>query len=175
MKPFLIGIGGGSSGAGKTTVACAILKNLKGWGAIKYSKIDLYSSIIDDIQVLSESGKDTRMLLDSGAEKVLWVRSPFAGLGEVLPVALEMLSHLRGVVIEGNSAVKVLKPDIVIFVSGPSGIIKADSEEILEMAGIIIADRELSHHAPRNAKIFRPDNIRECADYLLRFIRIKHT
>ncbi|MDH5767928.1 MAG: hypothetical protein OEZ31_03100, partial [Nitrospirota bacterium] len=70
MRPFIIGIGGAHSGAGKTAYASLILKRLKGWGAIKYTKTSLYSSITDDVKILSEKGKDTKRLLDSGAERV---------------------------------------------------------------------------------------------------------
>src|SRR4030043_256168 len=68
MRPVIIGIGGAQSGAGKTTIASLILKRLKGWGAIKYTKNSLYCSITDDLKILSEKGKDTKRLLDAGAE-----------------------------------------------------------------------------------------------------------
>ena len=138
MKPLIIGIGGSHSGAGKTSVASLILKTFKGWGAIKYTKTSLYCSIVDDLAVISEEGKDTKKLLDAGAEKVLWVQSPHSEVSDVIPAAVEMLSHLQGIVIEGNSAVEIVKPDIVIFVSGPEETIKNRAEKILRMADIVI-------------------------------------
>ena len=71
MKHIIIGIGGGHSGAGKTTMACEILKKVEGWGAIKFTKTSFYSSITDDQEVLSAKGKDTGRLLEAGAERVL--------------------------------------------------------------------------------------------------------
>ena len=171
MRPIIIGIGGAHSGAGKTTIASLILKRLKGWGAIKYTKTSLYCSITDDIEILSEKGKDTKRLLDSGAEKVLWIQSSFSELGEVLPMAVEMLSHLKGVLIEGNSAIEILKPDIVIFISGAEGKIKKGAEKILKMADVVIFDKEPPQGIPKNAKRFRRDDAEECINCITRLIR----
>lgn len=171
MRPIIIGIGGAHSGAGKTTIASLILKRLKGWGAIKYTKTSLYCSITDDIEILSEKGKDTKRLLDSGAEKVLWIQSSFSELEEVLPMAVEMLSHLKGVLIEGNSAIEVLKPDIVIFISGAEEKIKKGAEKILKMADVVIFDKEPPQGIPKDAKRFRRDDVEECINCITRLIR----
>jgi uridine kinase len=151
VRPVIIGIGGGHSGAGKTSVASLILRTFAGWGAIKYTKTSLYASIIDDAEVLSQEGKDTRKFLDAGAAKVLWVKSPFSELAEALPVAVDMLSHLQGIIVEGNSAVEVARPDIVIFVCGTADKMKDSARKILQMADVVIfrshKPRELLHHA----------------------------
>ena len=170
MRPILVGIGGGHSGAGKTGIACLLLEKLPGWGALKYTKTFLYGSITDDIKILSERGKDTRRFLDSGAEKVLWVRSPYYELAGILPVAIEMLSHLKGIVVEGNSAIEVLKPDIVVYVSGSKGKIKSGAENIFRMADIVIFDGEPPPEMPRNAKKFQRDELEETLDFILRMI-----
>ena len=171
MRPIIIGIGGAYSGAGKTTIASLILKRLKGWGAIKYTKNSLYCSITDDIEILSEKGKDTKRLLDSGAEKVLWVQSSFSELGEVLTMAVEMLSHLKGVLIEGNSAIEILKPDIVIFISGAEGKIKKGAEKILKMADVVIFDKKPPQGIPKNAKRFRRDDVEEFVDFVMGLVK----
>ena len=168
MKPFIIGIGGSYSGAGKTTIACKILQRLKGWGAIKYTKTAIYCSIIDDREVLSEEGKDTKILLDSGAEKVIWVQSPFSELEEILHMALDRLSHLKGIVVEGNSATKVLNPDIVIFVSGSAGIMKEGAEEILKIADVVVFDEELPLAMPEDAERFSKNDMEECINCVVR-------
>jgi molybdopterin-guanine dinucleotide biosynthesis protein len=171
MRPIIIGIGGAHSGAGKTTVASLILKRLKGWGAIKYTKNSLYCSITDDLKILSEKGKDTKRLLDSGAEKVLWVQSPFSELEEVLPMAVEMLSHLKGVLIEGNSAIEILKPDIVIFMSGAEGKIKKGAEKILKTADVVIFDKKPPQGIPKNAKRFRRDEVEGVLKFVMGLVK----
>lgn len=170
MNPIIIGIGGSHSGAGKTTVASSILKTLEGWGAVKYTKTSLYSSIVDDIEVLSEEGKDTRKFLDSGAEKVLWVQAPFNGLRDILPMAVEMLSYLRGIVVEGNSAIEILKPDIVIFVAGREGNIKRGAEKILAMADVIIYEHKIPPDPPEKAKKFKKNDIGKVINHIKKVI-----
>ncbi len=142
MQPIIIGIGGAHSGAGKTAYASLLLRNLRGWGAIKYTKTGLYSSVIDDGKILSEEDKDTRRFLDSGAERVLWVQSPPSDIGEVLPLAVEKLSDLRGIVVEGNSAIEFLMPDIIIFIFGSDSTkIKEGAKSLLGKADVVVADK----------------------------------
>ena len=171
MRPIIVGIGGAYSGAGKTTIASSILKKFKNWGAIKYTKTSLYCSVIDDREVLSQEGKDTRRLLDSGADRVLWVRSPSSELGEILSTAVEMLSDLKVILIEGNSAVEVLKPDIVIFMSGAEKErFKIGADKILEMADIVIFEKELPAKTPESAKRFSKNDVKGYINFITRLI-----
>lgn len=166
MRPLIIGVGGGHSGAGKTPVACLILRSFAGWGAIKYTKTRLYASIIDDPEVLSEEGKDTRKFIDAGAAKVLWVKSPYSELGEVMPVALGMLSHLQGIVVEGNSAIETATPDIVIFVCGADERMKNSAQTILQMADVVIARSHKPPATPQRAILFEENKGTELVRYL---------
>jgi molybdopterin-guanine dinucleotide biosynthesis protein len=160
MRPLIIGIGGAHSGAGKTTVACEILRRFSGWGAIKYTRTSLYSCIIDDIAVLSEAGKDTKRFLDAGAETVLWIRSSFSELPEVLSMAVQMLNYLQGILIEGNSAIQVIKPDIVLYVSGDEARSKNGADKILGMAQMIIFQKKLPKQMPNDIPGFHIDDIK---------------
>ena len=172
MRPVIIGIGGGHSGAGKTSVASLILGTFTGWGAIKYTKTSLYASIIDDAEVLSQEGKDTRKFLDAGAAKVLWVKSPFPELAEALPVAIGMLSDHDGIVVEGNSAVEVATPDIVIFVCGRADKMKDSAKKILPMADIVIFQSHKPSEIPPGAILFERNKRKEFMEYLSSRIRI---
>lgn len=203
-RPFIIGIGGSHSGAGKTTAAEALLKHLtkianvpvnsdsaskekltlktytdteSKWGAIKYTKTAIYASIIDDPETLTQESKDTARLINAGAEKVLWVQSPPEELKEVLPMAVDRLSNLRGIIVEGNSAIEFLKPDIVIFVSGRhGGALKKSAERVLETADIILYQDEPSMKLPAKAKrfkvVFAPvSGFGECLDYIQKLLK----
>ena len=101
-------------------MACRLLARLSGWGAIKVTPTELYSTIIDDPAVLREPGKDTALMLEAGAEEVLWIKAPREGVAEALETATERLGHLNGVVVEGNSAVEVLRPDVILFIASGS-------------------------------------------------------
>lgn len=97
---------------------------------------------------------------------MLWVRAPFHELPEILPMAVEMLSNFKGIIVEGNSAIDILRPDIVIFVSGPEGEIKSGAERILRMADIVVFDGEPPVGTPRRAKNFRRDEVGKILDFI---------
>jgi molybdopterin-guanine dinucleotide biosynthesis protein len=167
MKPIIIGIGGGHSGAGKTTIACEVLKKVEGWGAIKFTRTFFYSSITDDQGVLSEKGKDTGRLLEAGAEKVLWVQSSGDELAETASMAVQMLSNLPGIVVEGNSMIEVLTPDIVIFVAGSRERFKPGAERVLDMADIVITDEEPPQGLPERSERFQTDDVKRCVEHIV--------
>ncbi len=173
MHPFIIGIAGAYSGAGKTTVACEILKRFKGWGAIKYTKTSLYSSITGDLETLLEEGKDTRKMMDAGAEQVLWVQAPSDELEKVIPQAVEMLSHLASIIIEGNSAVNAVKSDIVLFVSGSPDLFKNDAGHFLDTADIVLSDTEFLQGIPAAGCQYGKDDIEGYLQCLKRIIEEK--
>lgn len=86
------------------------------------------------------------------------VRSPYEGLRETLQIAVENFSDLKGILVEGNSAIEILKPDVVIFVSGTqAGKSKRSSEKILSMADVVIFDKKPPQGIPKSAKRFRRD------------------
>jgi molybdopterin-guanine dinucleotide biosynthesis protein len=155
-RPILIGIGGAHSGSGKTTYASLLFQRLRGWGGIKYTKTDIYCSLIDEHDVLLTEGKDTRRMLDAGAERVLWVKSPPSDLGELLPLAVEKLLGLKGIIVEGNSAIEFLVPDIIIFTFGSnSEEIKESAKRILARADVVLSEEETIGAAPGKARCFR--------------------
>jgi len=175
MRPLIIGIAGAYSGAGKTTVACEILKRFKGWGAIKYSKTSLYSSVTGDPEVILEEGKDTRKMRDAGAEQVLWVQAPSDELEKVILHAVEMLSHLEGIIIEGNSAVTAVKSDIVLFVSGSPDLSKNDAVWFLDTADIVLSDKDFLQGVPAADCQYDKDDIEGYLRRLERIIDEKRT
>jgi molybdopterin-guanine dinucleotide biosynthesis protein len=171
MHPLIIGIAGAYSGAGKTIVACEILKRFKGWGAIKYTKTSLYSSITSDLEILHEEGKDTMKMMDAGAQQVLWVQAPSDELEKVISQAVEMLSHLAGIIIEGNSAVNAVKSDIALFVSGSPDLFKNDAGQFLDTADIVLSDTEFLQGIPAANRQYRKDDVEgylRCLKELLR-------
>jgi LAO/AO transport system kinase len=115
----------------------------KNWGAIKYTKTSTSPSIVTDKNILMEKGKDTCNMMIGGASEVVWVRTPRSSIGTVFPKAIKRLSHLDGIVVEGNSAIEFLKPDIVIFIlGGDKKLWKPGTERFLTKADIIIYENE---------------------------------
>ncbi|MBI5195231.1 MAG: hypothetical protein HZA10_02795 [Nitrospirae bacterium] len=135
---MVICVTGAHSGVGKTTLCSILLRELKGFGAIKFTKTELYTAVVDDIKILSEKGKDTAIFLESGAGRVIWVQSPYDALEEPLQIALSRLSDLKGIIVEGNSPVDFLNPHLVIFIIGAEGEIKPSAMKVLEKADVIV-------------------------------------
>ncbi len=162
-RPLIIGIGGSHSGSGKTAVASMLLSALSSvsrgpgahrrWGAIKYTKTALYASLIDDRDLLGRKDKDTGKMLEAGAEEVLWIQGPREGIEETVSIAIDRLSHLDGIIIEGNSAIEFSNPDVVIFTLGVSGeeMKKASALRLIKQADIIVFPRgSVPHDADKN-------------------------
>ena len=129
------------------------------WGAIKYTKTELYASIVDDKAVLSREDKDTGKFMEAGAEDVIWVKSPPQDLKDLLPVALDRLSSYEGLVVEGNSAIEFLRPDIVIFtISKNKECWKTGIEDIAGMADIVVYENGSDlPEIPKTKHLFRSD------------------
>jgi molybdopterin-guanine dinucleotide biosynthesis protein len=140
MKPFIISITGAHSSCGKTFIAEKVLRGMDPhWGAIKYTKTALYSSITDDEAVINEEGKDTCRMRDAGADSVQWIQSPEEDLKELLEIAKERLAGVRGIVVEGNSPARIISPDVVIFVFGDDpATVKDTAKPLIERADYII-------------------------------------
>jgi LAO/AO transport system kinase len=138
----IISVTGASSNVGKTTLCSILLRGLKGFGAVKFTRTSLYTSVVDDVEILGQQGKDTAMFLEAGAEKVVWVKSPTEGLGNALDIALSKVSGCKGVIIEGNSPVDFLNPHLVIFIMGHKGDIKPSALKARKKADILIINSE---------------------------------
>jgi len=145
----IIGIGGAHSGIGKTTLASKLINHIVNekaekifgvkWGAIKYSRTDFYSSLTNDESILSTKDKDTARLLSSGAKEVYWIQSPPEELNETIPIALEKLSYLDGIVVEGNSAIDFIKPNIIVFLHSNKEIpLKKTASSLINKSDLVI-------------------------------------
>ncbi len=164
----IISVTGAHSRVGKTTLCSILLKNLRGFGAIKYTKTSEHrrqrtehplpypppsrgrawvggtpnSLLIDNITILNEKGKDTAIFLESGAERVLWIQSPYNELENILHTAMDRMAGLKGVIIEGNSPVDFVTPSLIIFIIELEGEIKPSAVKVSKKADIIIINAE---------------------------------
>ncbi len=164
----IISVTGAQSGVGKTTLSSILLRALRGFGAIKFTKTPVYTSLIDDETIIRQEGKDTAIMRQAGAEKVLWIKSPSAGLHEVLNIAIEKMIGLKGVVIEGNSPLDFLNPSLVIFIIGQNGEVKPSALTAASRADVLVCnsdktdeDFDLPVELPSDVKVFRLDLSKE--------------
>ena len=131
----IITVSGSHSGVGKTYLATKILKKLKGWSALKVTvsrngrcgrgnpcgvcdKLSTKFSVITDARIISQKGKDTQRLKDAGAKEVIWLQASPRGLKDGLKEAISRFKKTKGLVVEGTSVLKYIKPHLAIFLVG---------------------------------------------------------
>ncbi len=158
----LIVVGGHSRSVGKTSVVAELISALPEfeWTA---AKITQYGHGIcsangdacdcatgDHSWAISEerdrSGKsDTSRFLVAGASRVLWVRTEQGRLAEAMPMLRSRLEGARNVIIESNSVVRFLRPDLYITVLDPATEdFKTSAREFLDRADAVILHQSKS-------------------------------
>ncbi len=169
MSFKIISVTGAHSKVGKTTLCSILLENLKGFGAIKFTKTTLYTSVIDDPDVIMQKDKDTAIMSRSGAERVVWVKSSGSDLEDDLGIAMTRMEGLKGVVVEGNSPANCLNPHLIIFIIGEDGQIKPSARDVREKADILVINSPQKIKNPssipplskKNALTYRIDLIKK--------------
>lgn len=152
----IITVSGAHSGVGKTQVAEMLLKKLKDWSALKITLThregacpvhkdckacdELHSdfSIIGKKDIIEAKGKDTQRLKSAGAKEVLWLRVKPKALENGIKKAISLFKKTKGLIIESNSALKYLKPDLALFVKRKDSILKPSAKEILKRIDLVI-------------------------------------
>lgn len=149
-------IGGHSRNVGKTSVVAAIISALPQfeWTAAKITQYghgicsangeacDCASG--DHSWAISEehdrSGEaDTSRFLVAGAKNVFWVRTEQGRLAEAMPTLRKRLEGARNVIMESNSVLKFIRPDLYLTVLDPSTAdFKTSAREFLDRADAII-------------------------------------
>jgi len=131
-------VGGHSRNIGKTSVVAAIISALPEfpWTAIKITQHghgicsesgDPCDCAIDlpdcpyaiDVERDREGRSDTSRFLRAGARRSLWVRTPQGSLAAAMPALREALAADSHVIIESNSVMEFLEPDLFLFVLNP--------------------------------------------------------
>lgn len=139
----LITVSGSHSGVGKTTLAVLLISRLPGYGAVKVSTTEFFTSVTDDPEKISEPGKDTALMKEAGAAHVVWARCTPDELSDCLSYALNLLGDVAGAVIEGNSPARFLKPDAAFFVTGGDvASAKPSALEVLAGADVVVVNVE---------------------------------
>ena len=152
----LVVIGGHSRNVGKTSVVAGLIAALADWQWTAV-KITQYGHGIcsangeacdcatgDHSWAISEerdrSGQsDTSRFLVAGAAQVFWARTEQGRLAEAMPTLRQRLGTARNVIIESNSVLKFLRPDLYISVLDPATAdFKNSAREFLDRADAVI-------------------------------------
>jgi len=154
----IITVSGAHSGVGKTKVVEILLGALKGWGALKvtvthrgrecpvHKENDCHTcdelkgdfSIIDNKKIIEIKGKDTARFKQAGARKVLWLKSKPEALKAGLKKAISFFKKAKGLIIESNSALKYIKPDLALFVKNKNSLLKPSAREIINKIDLVV-------------------------------------
>jgi molybdopterin-guanine dinucleotide biosynthesis protein len=129
-------VGGHTRNVGKTSVVAGLIAALpeRRWTAVKITQFGhgvcsangepCDCETADHTIAISEerdraSGTDTSRFLAAGAERVFWVRTRQGQLSEAMPRVRQMLAEAENAIVESNSVLRFLQPDVSLSVLDP--------------------------------------------------------
>lgn len=152
----IIVIGGQSRNLGKTSVVAGLIAAMPshGWTAFKITQFGhgqcslngepCHCATADHTWAVSEekdrSGKsDSSRFLAAGATRSFWVRTEQGRLAEAMPVLRRRLSESENAILESNSILKFIRPELYITVLDPATEdFKTSAQEFLDRADAVI-------------------------------------
>ena len=170
----LIVIGGHSRSVGKTSVVAGLIAALPEyhWTALK---ITLYGHGVcsmdgepchcatDDhswaiSEELDRSGEsDTSRFLAAGAARAWWVRTEQGRLAEAMPAVRGKLAESENAILESNSILKFLRPDLYLSVLDPATAdFKKSAQEFLDQADAVILHENQGQKPPWQEVSLKP-------------------
>ena len=152
----IVVIGGHSRSVGKTSVVAGLIAALpeRHWTALKITQYghgicsangepcdcatnDHSWKMSEEMDRSGES--DTSRFLVAGAEKVWWVRTEQGRLAEAMPTVRKRIAGAENVILESNSVLKFLRPDLYLTVLDPATQdFKQSAQEFLDRADAVI-------------------------------------
>lgn len=152
----IVVIGGHSRSVGKTSVVAGLLFGLREleWTAVKITQYGhgvcsangapCDCATADHAWAISEERNcdgesDTSRFLLAGAARALWVRTEQGRLAEAMPALRKRLEQARNVIMESNSVLKFIRPDLYLTVLDPgTEDFKNSAREFLDRADAVI-------------------------------------
>jgi hypothetical protein len=159
-------IGGHSRSVGKTSVVSGLIAALAefDWTAVKITQYGhgicsangeaCDCATADHAWAVSEekdrSGdSDTSRFLVAGALRSLWVRTEQGRLAEAMPTLRLRIAQARNVIVESNSVMKFLRPDLYLTVLDPATAdFKTSAQEFLNSASAVILHQPAGNGGP---------------------------
>ena len=130
---MLVVVGGHTRNIGKTSVICSIIRSTRQfkWTAIKITQYghgvcskdgeDCGCALPDHPFALQQesngtAGTDTSRFLAAGAQRSYWARTAAGNLGEAMPALRRIWESSENTIIESNSILQFVKPDLYLTV-----------------------------------------------------------
>jgi len=149
--PILV-IGGHTRSVGKTSVVAGLIAALPAfhWTALKITQYghgvcsangeataDHSFAVSEERDRSGES--DTSRFLVAGADHSWWVRTEQGHLAEAMPRIRKLLATTQNAIIESNSILRFLKPDLYLTVLDPATAdFKASAQTFLDRADAVL-------------------------------------
>jgi hypothetical protein len=152
----IVVIGGHSRSVGKTSVVAGLIAALRShhWTALKVTQYghgvcslngeSCHCATDDHSWAISEekdrSGdSDTSRFLIAGAVRALWVRTEQGRLAEAIPTIRRRIAESENVILESNSILKFVRPDLYLTVlDSANADFKRSAQEFLDQADAVI-------------------------------------
>lgn len=152
----IIVVGGHSRSVGKTSVVAGLIAALaeRQWTAVKITQFghgvcsvngESCDCAVDEHTVaISEErdrsgGSDTSRFLLAGAQRALWVRTKQGRLAEAMPALRARIAAARDVIMESNSVIRFLRPDLYLTVLDfDTADFKVSAKEFLDRADAVL-------------------------------------
>jgi hypothetical protein len=97
---------------------------------------------------------DTSRFLAAGAEKVFWVRTEQGRLAEAMPALRRRIEGAANVILESNSILKFLRPDLYLTILDPGNAdFKNSAREFLDRADAVILHQSAEAAAWQNVSL----------------------
>lgn len=182
--PAIIVVAGVSSGAGKTSLAEALITVLARSRRTAAAKItvthgtlgcphggkscNVCSSLGGDFQIvtskgiLEQAGTDTARLKLSGADPVLWAITKSDSVGEAWD-EMKKQFQAESVVVESNTLASCIKPDLLLMIADPTvsrKIWKPSAERLIAEADVLVVNNRGSEKQ-REALLHEIEHLRE--------------
>ncbi len=133
----IIVVGGHTRNIGKTSVVAGLVAAMpeRNWTAVKITQFGhgvcsangepCDCETADHTIAISEErergeGTDTSRYLDAGAVRSFWVRTRQGQLAEAIPRLRKLLAEAENAIVESNSVLRFLQPDVSLSVLDPS-------------------------------------------------------
>ena len=138
-------VGGHSRNIGKTSVICGIISGSPAlnWTALKITQDPKHASAGTESGLVEEldpaSASDSGRFLAAGARRAFFVPAPEGQFVNVIPHLRALMSGQENVIVESNSIVEFLTPDLFAMVlNGAVADFKQSSRRFLERADLLV-------------------------------------
>jgi molybdopterin-guanine dinucleotide biosynthesis protein len=189
----LVVVGGQTRNIGKTSVVAGLIARLPElrWTAFKITQYGHGFCTADgkpcqcqtedacvavSVERDATSGTDTARFLAAGAARSIWVRTRVGQLAEAMPRIREELAHAENAILESNSILDFLEPDLYLTVLDPAAQDwKASARRWLDRADAVLLPpggkgKAAEMDRKPRFEVAAPD---EVSDSLVEFVRAR--